>query len=161
MSIEITSFRPADAAAFEALNREWLVRHDLLEAADEPQLTNPQGTILQHGGEIFIARLGDTVVGCCAAIPHGPGEMELAKLAVHADSRGHGVGRRLVMAVVAFARAEGCRTIVLVSSTKLVAALRLYESVGFQHQPLPVNLPYATADVYMSLDLAPAAPAAR
>jgi hypothetical protein len=42
---------------------------------------------------------------------------------------------------------------VLVSSSKLGAALRLYESLGFVHRPLPAGLPYVTADVLMALDL--------
>ena len=36
MSTHITTFRPEHATAFGALNRAWLVKYDLLEAADEP-----------------------------------------------------------------------------------------------------------------------------
>jgi hypothetical protein len=35
----------------------------------------------------------------------------------------------------------------------LTTALRLYEKMGFVHMPLPASLPYATADVYMELEL--------
>jgi hypothetical protein len=31
--------------------------------------------------------------------------------------------------------------------------------MGFQHRPLPADVPYATADVYMELDLAASATA--
>ena len=41
----------------------------------------------------------------------------------------------------------------LVSSSKLQAALRLYERMGFRREPLPAHLPYATADIYMELPL--------
>ncbi len=41
----------------------------------------------------------------------------------------------------------------LVSSSKLLAADRLYESLGFRHAPLPREPGYATADVYMELEL--------
>jgi hypothetical protein len=40
-SIAIRAFQPADAAVVSALNREWLVRYDLLEPADEPFLADP------------------------------------------------------------------------------------------------------------------------
>lgn len=43
----------------------------------------------------------------------------------------------------------------LLSSTKLLPALKLYESLGFRQRPLPDGQPYATADVCMELALAP------
>jgi hypothetical protein len=43
--------------------------------------------------------------------------------------------------------------VVLVSSTRLGAALRLYEKLGFEHRPPPAVQAYATADVYMELEL--------
>jgi hypothetical protein len=39
------------------------------------------------------------------------------------------------------------------SSSKLAAALRLYETIGFERKPLPADQPYATPDVYMELEL--------
>jgi ribosomal protein S18 acetylase RimI-like enzyme len=47
--------------------------------------------------------------------------------------------------------------VVLVSNSRLGPAIRLYEGMGFQHRPLPADVPYATADVYMELDLAASA----
>jgi hypothetical protein len=41
----------------------------------------------------------------------------------------------------------------LVSSTKLAAAVQLYESLGFQHAQMPADVGYQTADVYMELEL--------
>lgn len=92
-------------------------------------------------------------VGCCAAVPHGPGVVELAKLAVDPSAQGEGLGRRLCLTVLAFARTAGARKVVLTSSTKLGPAIRLYESLGFVHRPMPADVPYATADVYMELPL--------
>jgi putative acetyltransferase len=47
----------------------------------------------------------------------------------------------------------GAARAVLVSSSLLSPALKLYESMGFEHRPLRHGVPYATADVYMVLDL--------
>ncbi len=47
----------------------------------------------------------------------------------------------------------GARKMVLVSSSRLGAALRLYETLGFRHVPPPDQPAYATADVYMELEL--------
>ena len=153
MTLEIVPFQPEHAAAFHALNRAWLDEHGLYERADEVQLANPQGEILDAGGAILVALRDAEVVGTAAVIPHGPGEMELAKVTVARTARGAGLGRRLTEACVAEARARGMRRLVLVSSSRLEAALRLYESIGFVHQAVPADVPYRSADVYMELDL--------
>jgi hypothetical protein len=59
----------------------------------------------------------------------------------------------LVEACLGLARRRGISRMVLVSSSRLGAALTLYESVGFRRRPLPPDVPYATADVYMEIDL--------
>lgn len=153
MTLEIVPFRSEHGAAFYALNRAWLDEHRLYESPDEAQLANPQREILDVGGAILIALQDGEVVGTAAVIPHGPAEMELAKLTVAREARGAGLGRRLTDACVAEARARGARRLVLVSSSQLGSALRLYESLGFVHRPLPADLPYESADVYMELDL--------
>ena len=78
---------------------------------------------------------------------------EMAKLAVDPASQGQGIGRRLVDASLAYARERGARRVVLLSASRLTAALHLYESYGFQHRPVPDDAPYVTTDVYMELTL--------
>jgi putative acetyltransferase len=153
VNVHIETFRPEHEQAFATLNRAWLVQHGLLEPPDENQLANPQGTILAPGGQIFVAVRDEDVLGTCAVIPHGAGVVELAKLTVAPAAQGQGLGRRLVEACLAFAREHDIRRVVLVSSSRLPAALRLYEAMGFRHRPLPADVAYATADVYMELDL--------
>jgi putative acetyltransferase len=150
---QIVPFRPAHAGAWYALNRAWLDEHRLYEPADEIQLADPAGAILGIGGAIFIALRGDEVVGTAAIAPHGLHELELIKLTVHESARGAGLGRRLADRCLTHARALGAARVVLVSSSRLGAALKLYESMGFEHRPMPNDVPYATADVYMALDL--------
>jgi putative acetyltransferase len=151
--VEIVPFRAEHGAAFYALNRAWLDEHGLYEAPDEVQLADPEGEIIAAGGALFIAVRGGKVLGTAAVVPHGDGEMELAKLTVSPDARGIGLGRRLAERCLEQARRMEARRVTLVSSTKLGAALRLYESLGFVHQPPPAVQPYATADVFMSIEL--------
>jgi ribosomal protein S18 acetylase RimI-like enzyme len=151
--IEIVPFAAEYADAFYALNRAWLDAHGLYEPPDEAQLADPENEILAPGGAIFIALRNGEVVGTSAVAPHGPDEVELAKLTVIESARGVGLGRRLVECCIEYARHTSARRIVLVSNSKLGAALRLYESLGFAHRPMPATVPYETADVFMEMDL--------
>ena len=153
LGTEIVRYRPEFATDFARLNREWLERYFTVEPLDEEYLGDPEGRILAPGGEIFFALQGASVVGTCAAIPHGHDEFELAKLCVAPAAQARGLGRALAQTVVEFARARGAQRVVLVSSSKLAPALRLYDSLGFQHRPFPGAPPYADADVYMELEL--------
>jgi putative acetyltransferase len=157
--VVIDTFRASDQQAFDALNRSWLTAYGLLEAPDERQLTDPVGQIVEPGGQIFIARRGGEVVGTCAVLPHDESVLELVKLTVAPVAQGLGLGRRLVEACLAYARAQGARRLVLLSSSKLDAALRLYEGLGFRRAAMPADAAYMTADLYMELDLlAPSGP---
>src|SRR5262245_50943554 len=106
-SIVILTYKDRHAAAFNRLNRAWLEEHSLLEDGDRKQLEQPRESILAKGGELFIAVMGEEVVGSCAVIPHDVGVVELAKLAVDTLVRGHGLGRRLTETALAWARGRG------------------------------------------------------
>jgi len=153
--VRIGPFRPEHAGRYESLNRAWLVESGLIEPADEPYLVQPNETIIDRGGAIVVALDGDEVVGTCAIVPHEVGEFELLKLAVAPSARGQGIGRQLIEACLDRARQLGAKRVDLLSSSKLGAAVRLYERTGFRHAPSPPRNPYATADVYMVYDIAP------
>jgi GNAT superfamily N-acetyltransferase len=152
-TIAIVGYEDKYADDFARLNREWLDRFGLYEEADGKQLYSPRQEIIDSGGEIFIAVKDGRVVGTCALVRMSLGMFELAKLAVDQETRGAGLGRRLSEFAIERARELGATRVALVSSTKLTTALRLYESMGFMHMPLPASQPYATADVYMELEL--------
>lgn len=149
----IEPFRPEHAAEYEALNRAWLVSHGLIEQADEPQLVDPQRTIIDAGGQIYIAVEDGVVIGTCGMAPHGDREFEVVKLAVATSAQGRGIGSQLIDVCLRFARAQSAQRVTLLSSSLLGAALRLYERAGFRREALPATNPYVTADVYMVLEL--------
>ena len=125
----------------------------MIEAADEPHLTQPVETIINPGGAILVAlNDDDEVIGTCAIAPHGVNEFELVKMAVAPEARGQGIGRQLIEAVLDIARQRGATRVDLLSSTKLQPAIRLYERAGFRHAPMTPTNPYKTADVYMVFD---------
>jgi len=163
-TVEIRSLQIGDdATAFRTLNEEWITRFFALEPKDIEILHNPDNNILRKGGRIFLAYADAIPVGCVALIPkhneagERTGVYELSKMAVSPHLRGLGIGRKLLEHTIAEARLLGARSLFLGSSTKLPSAVHLYESVGFRHVPpeqLPPN-PYARADVFMDLQLAP------
>ncbi len=62
----------------------------------------------------------------------GPGEAELARLAVAAGARRQGIGRALVLAATEGARTLGAERIALWSRPYQTAAHALYESLGWR-----------------------------
>ena len=151
-SFIIVPFESRHRDAFRTLNLAWLVGNDLYERADDKQLDDPEG-IVANGGEIYIAKFDSQVVGTAALIPLDAHEVELAKVSVDSEAQGRGIGRALTTHCIERARARGFHSVVLTTSSKLVAAIRLYESLGFEHMPIPEWSAYATADVAMVLRL--------
>ena len=150
---ELIAYRPELRPHFERLNLLWLEGNALLEPVDLEYLRDPERHILAGGGQVLFATRGPAVLGVCAAIRASATTFELAKLAVDPVARGRGVGRRLCEAVRAYARRRGATELVLTSHTSLTSALRLYQSFGFHRAPLPADVRYATANVYMRMDL--------
>ena len=153
--VHIVPYRAEHAAAFDQLNRQWLLDYELMEAADEADLDDPHRAFLAPGGAIFVAECDGAVVGVCALRRGHGGGYEIAKLAVDPRMRGRGIGRLLVTRCIETARARQASQIVLVSNSRLRSALALYESLGFTHQAVPdvfSNI-YQTADIYMTLNL--------
>jgi ribosomal protein S18 acetylase RimI-like enzyme/SAM-dependent methyltransferase len=151
----IVRFAPEHRDSFVRLNLAWLQANGLLEPADLEYLNDPQGHILDDGGAIFVALRGADVVGTCAAIRLDDTTYELAKLAVDPSAQGLGLGRALCHAVIEFSRAAGATSVVLTSNHVLETAIRLYESLGFEHEPVPADVRYETADVFMRLPVDP------
>jgi GNAT superfamily N-acetyltransferase len=151
--VTIEPYRKGLAPVFERLNREWIERLFRVEPADAEVLEDPERAILAPGGQIFFARLDGDIVGTAAALPHGPGQFELAKMAVTPACQGRGIGALLGQAVIGFARSAGAERLFLLTNSRLTGAIRLYERLGFEHRPLPPETGYTRADVYMERPL--------
>jgi putative acetyltransferase len=153
-AVSIRSFEPGDEASFKALNEEWIVKHFVLEEKDRAVLGDPVKYILKPGGEIVFATVGKETVGCCALAPEGPGEYEVAKMAVTEAYQGRGIGRKILEGVIAVAREKGATRLYLETNSKL-SATYLYESIGFRHLPVERRRPslYSRADIFMEMML--------
>ncbi|SOD86427.1 bifunctional helix-turn-helix transcriptional regulator/GNAT family N-acetyltransferase [Streptomyces sp. Ag109_G2-15] len=85
-----------------------------------------------HLERVWIAELEGRAVGCVMCVrDDAPATARLRLLLVEPDARGHGIGDRLVRAVVDFARGVGYRDLVLWTNDVLSSARHLYRRHGF------------------------------
>jgi putative acetyltransferase len=154
-SMQIVDYRPELAEAFRALNEAWITRYFALEAKDREVLDDPQGKILDRGGQILFLLEADEVVGCCALLAMADGGYEVAKMAVIEGHKGRGFGRALMAACVERAKAAGAPRLYLETNSALAPALALYRSFGFIELDGMSRGPsdYARVDVWMELRL--------
>ena len=96
---------------------------------DPEEVTGGRGTFL-------IVYRGGVPVGCGAIRLLDAETAELKRMYVDPAVRGTGLGRRLVTALEAAARALGVRRLVLETGVRQAAALALYRATGFHPIPL-------------------------
>jgi ribosomal protein S18 acetylase RimI-like enzyme len=136
---------------FEQHNVEWLEKYFTVEPVDVEIFENCE-RILEDGGAIIFAKIGDEVVGTCALLKQGDG-FELAKMAVTEKWRGRHIGKKLLVAALDRARELGARTVFLLTNSSLVPAVSLYRSVGFRVTHCGPHPKYARSDLAMELEL--------
>ena len=94
------------------------------------------GEVAEGRGAFLVVYREGTPVGCGALRMLDPETGELKRMYVDPSQRGQGLGRRLVKALEAEARALGVQRLVLETGTRQLAALALYEATGFRPIPL-------------------------
>lgn len=80
----------------------------------------------------WIAQQAGEVVGSVFVVNAGRRTAKLRLLILSPKARGRGLGRRLVRAAIAFARAKGYRKMVLWTQSHLAAARAIYVAEGFR-----------------------------
>ncbi|MGB7787010.1 MAG: GNAT family N-acetyltransferase [Salinimicrobium sp.] len=149
----IIPFEPKYAAAFKALNVEWLEHFFWVEPHDEEVLGNPGKYIIAPGGKIFLVKDGEEAVATVALMKMEDGIYELTKMAVAPKMRGKKVGQKLMTYTLDFARKQDWEKLIIYSNTKLENAIYIYKKFGFREIPLEKDLPYDRADIKMELPL--------
>lgn len=149
----IIRFEPRYAKLFAYLNYQWIEESYGIEQHDRDLLDHPFESIIEPGGEIFFALVGEEIAGTVAMVKLDDRHFELAKMAVSPEFRGRKIGDALMLACVEHARAEGASRIILESNTKQKAAVELYRKYGFVEIPLDPNSHFVRANIRMELDL--------
>lgn len=164
LGVRIVEYRPEYREAFRRLNLEWIEKYFAVEPEDEKLLNNPEGEILDQGGIILFAlgpkdgtdQESDTseeVLGTCALLKKEDGSFELAKMAVTEKARGQQIGKQLLIASIEKARALEAEHLELETNSQLVAAMNLYQKLGFVLVSSQGDSLYSRANTRMRLIL--------
>lgn len=96
----------------------------------------------------YMARLNGTPVGCVALV-HYDGYGEVKRMFVSDAAQGNGIGRKLMQHLEADAVQSGVDLIRLETSEKLVAAVNLYQSLGYSKRGAYGDYPDCGVSLFM------------
>jgi putative acetyltransferase len=84
---------------------------------------------------LFVAREDGAAMGTAALVDRGDGSAEIKRMFVTGAARGLGIGRSLLEALERHARTSGITTVQLETGLPQVAAIALYEKLGYAQIP--------------------------
>ena len=110
-----------------------------------------------NGAEYWLAEEDGVLLGGCGIYPTDglpEGCVELVKFYLSAETRGKGLGRKLMEKSIASARNMGYKQVYLESFPELATAVGMYEKAGFRKLEGPMgNSGHYACTVWMILDL--------
>ena len=151
-NVDIIDYQSPYKEDFKRLNVAWIEKYFKLEPSDLAQLEHPEEHIIDKGGHIILAKIGDEIVGTTALVKDNDDFFELVKMAVDTNHQGKRIGEKLAIAAIEKAREMGAKQLFLESNRRLTPALNLYRKMGFKEVKL-FDSPYERADIQMLLDL--------
>jgi len=153
VTVERTDVRsPGARALIEALNAELLSRYPE-PGTDHFELDADE--VAPGRGAFLIASRAGEAVGCGAVRRIDPGTGEIKRMYVSPPARGFGLGRTVLAALEAEARALGLVRLVLETGVRQPEAIALYERAGFSRiGPFGAYEAHALS-VFMGKDLRP------
>jgi len=131
-SVTIDVFKEEYKLDFETLNLQWIKKYFKVEEEDSKILKNPKSYVIDGGGQIFFAVKDGKAIGTAAMVLTKERIFELSKMAVDSSYQGFGIGRMLINKCIQFAEKENALEIFLITNNRLLPALELYNSSGFE-----------------------------
>jgi putative acetyltransferase len=134
-NVDVRAVRAEDVAAVVALVTATLAEFGLSfgqGATTDHALPALPASYEAHGGAFWVAvDEGGRVLGTCGVFPVAPGDLELRKMYFSPESRGLGLGKRMLDHALAWCRASGAKRVVLDTTEQMTRAIRFYEAAGF------------------------------
>ncbi len=122
----------------------------------EGEIANLPGDYAAPRGALLLAKVDDSIAGCCALRPLDSSDYvnaaEMKRLYVRPAFRGLGLGRQLAEAILDEARIEGYDSVLLDTLDDMEIARAMYEELGFKEIPPYYHNPLAGAH-YLKVDL--------
>lgn len=144
--LSLLPFQPADQPAVKALILSGLAGHwGALDPTKNPDLDDI--ALTYKDAYFLVARLEGQIVGCGALVPRSPDTAEIVRMSVAASARRQGLGRQILSALCAEAKARGCKRVILETTETWQEVIAFYQSYGF------IITHYRDGDVYFALDL--------
>lgn len=155
---------PDDVDAVRVLIRGF-VRWTMAEIAEtdnpaifaglETELAGLPGRYGPPTGCLVLARLDSEPAGCVAYYAHDAATVEVKRMFVLPQARGHGIGGRMMELLLAQARSAGFRRAILSSHRSMHAAHATYRRAGFRDVAPSAEFPSAVdgIDICMELNL--------
>lgn len=144
-------------AAIRTLFREYAASLDVDLAYQDfdGEIASLPGDYEPPGGCLLLAREGPAALGCVGVRPFEADVCEMKRLYVRPEARGTGLGRRLALAAIEFARGAGFRAMRLDTLPSMGTAQALYRALGF-HDIVPYRFSPVVGTSFMELTLASA-----
>jgi len=136
---------PAGADARWCVGQYFAELNSRFDAGFDPTRSIPADAeeLVPPAGAFVIARLKERPVGCGALKLHPRAPAELKRMWVSPDSRGLGVGRKLLVELERLAKNGGARRVQLETNRTLKEAIQLYRSAGYREVAAFNDEPYA------------------
>jgi GNAT superfamily N-acetyltransferase len=101
-------------------------------SATDAQVPGLPRSYTDSGGCFWVATEPDgALLGTCGVFPIDATTFELRKMYLHRNSRGRGVGKRLLDVAIEWTRARGGTRMVLDTVEEMTRAIAFYEANGF------------------------------
>ena len=124
-----------DSAAIRRLVDDVLGEYGLQSdpSGVDSDLADLDSSYFARGGHFDVAVGTDgKVAGCCGMFPLDAATCELRKMYLFRETRGQGIGGRLLRRALAYARNRGFKRVELETASVLKEAIALYAGAGFQ-----------------------------
>ena len=129
----IRDFAAADQQAVRALVLAGLRERwgDAYDPTFNPDLDDITAAYLDQGAEVIVAELDRSIVACGMVVVRSDGRGQVRRVSVDEGRRREGLGRSIVVELVARARQRGMTELIVRADTPWTSALELYRSCGF------------------------------
>ncbi len=127
--------RPGDLGAIVTMHGLVYARERGFDATFEAYVAEPLAQFVKRGSpreRLWVAECGDEIVGSIAIVAERETVAQLRWFLVAPETRGKGLGQRLVAEALAFSRSAAYERVILWTVSGLEASAHLYRSAGFQ-----------------------------